>query len=596
MFIWSEDELNPEQSTAVHHDGNVLLVACPGSGKTRTLTYKIAYELSKLEDDRKYIIAITYTNRAADEIKDRIQILGVDVRQLWIGTIHSFCLEWIIKPYSLYDEDLKNGFKVINSHDSEELLIELCARFEGTNISQYDCEYIATPDGLVYTCQIQNKQEGVEWVLERYFENLRLNSQVDFELILYHAFSLLKNNVSIRKVLSNIFGYVLVDEYQDTKEIQYHILCMLINCRPEKVSSFIVGDPNQSIFQTLGGYAIKRGDLERLSNSSFKELHLIKNYRSSEAIVEYFDHFKTFDNRITACGEFKEFKSLISHNSLVHRENLLDEVANLILKNINEYSIKPDQICVIAPWWTHLAGLTRNLMVRLPNISFDGPGMAPFSRDIENFWFRLSRIVLTKPSPELYVRRIRWASEVLNDLKDTGCSIDLDSKSFLRLCNSIELDEINGLSYLEQYFEKILHLIDVEIKAHSMLLEHYESFFESSKKRIERLKKEGQNFIEGIENFRNVFNQNGGVSISTIHSVKGAEFDTVIAFGLLEGFVPHFSDVENGRENAKKLLYVIGSRARKNLHLISEQGHGRYPYEKVVTQELAEINFQYSEI
>lgn len=111
MFVWSEKEINKEQSDAIVEEENVLLIACPGSGKTRTLTYKVAYELSKLTSEKKHIIAITYTNRAADEIKERIDLLGVETKQLWIGTIHSFCLEWILRPYSCYNSRLKKGSK-----------------------------------------------------------------------------------------------------------------------------------------------------------------------------------------------------------------------------------------------------------------------------------------------------------------------------------------------------------------------------------------------------------------------------------------------------------------------------------------------------
>ena len=97
MFVWGKNDLNPEQEKAIYNENSILLIACPGSGKTRTITYKIAYELSKLESNKQYIVAITYTNRAADEIKERIELLGVDTEQLWIGTIHSFCVEWILK-------------------------------------------------------------------------------------------------------------------------------------------------------------------------------------------------------------------------------------------------------------------------------------------------------------------------------------------------------------------------------------------------------------------------------------------------------------------------------------------------------------------
>ena len=88
MFIWSDNELNEEQISAIKHEGNVLLTACPGSGKTRTLTYKLAYELSKLNSNKQFVIAITYTHTAADEIKERVELLGIETDQLWIGTIH----------------------------------------------------------------------------------------------------------------------------------------------------------------------------------------------------------------------------------------------------------------------------------------------------------------------------------------------------------------------------------------------------------------------------------------------------------------------------------------------------------------------------
>ena len=126
MFVWEKNKLNSEQEDAIKEPQSVLLIACPGSGKTRALTYKIAFELGKLISKKEFIIAITYTNNAADEIKERVELLGVDTNQLWIGTIHSFCLEWILRPYHLYLDELKNGFRVINSHESEAILTELC--------------------------------------------------------------------------------------------------------------------------------------------------------------------------------------------------------------------------------------------------------------------------------------------------------------------------------------------------------------------------------------------------------------------------------------------------------------------------------------
>lgn len=137
MFVWGKNDLNPEQEKAIYNENSILLIACPGSGKTRTITYKIAYELSKLESNKQYIVAITYTNRAADEIKERIELLGVDTEQLWIGTIHSFCVEWILKPYHMYIEELRFGYDIINTNDTENYLVSLCASYSTPKKKNY---------------------------------------------------------------------------------------------------------------------------------------------------------------------------------------------------------------------------------------------------------------------------------------------------------------------------------------------------------------------------------------------------------------------------------------------------------------------------
>jgi DNA helicase-2/ATP-dependent DNA helicase PcrA len=278
---------------------------------------------------------------------------------------------------------------------------------------------------------------------------------------------------------------------------------------------------------------------------------------------------------------------------------LLDEVANLILYNIQKKDISPEEICIVAPQWIPLAKLTRALMVKLPDYSFDGPGMAPFSRDIENFWYKVSRIILTEPSPAIYVRRIRWAKEILTELSNAGVNTDKSTpKSFLKLCNSISISEENGLEYLKKSFGFIAEQLSIDMDRSPMLKEHSESFFASSKARIDRLVKDGAVFISTTENFKKIFKQREGITISSIHGVKGEEYDVVIGFALLEELLPHFDD-KNGQQNAKKLLYVLASRAKKNLHLISEKQRNvnsykpdglyptvqllahKYPYDKI---------------
>jgi superfamily I DNA/RNA helicase len=127
------------------------------------------------------------------------------------------------------------------------------------------------------------------------------------------------------------------------------------------------------------------------------------------------------------------------------------------------------------------------------------------------------------------------------------------------------------------------------------LLAHHEAFFASSQARLERLQNSGAAYITDLSFFRKVFRERSGITVSTIHGVKGAEFDVVIAFGLLQGMVPHFSDID-GDVAASKLLYVLASRARKNLHLISEAGRSRGrrgDYEP--TEALLRCGFDYNE-
>jgi superfamily I DNA/RNA helicase len=401
MFTWTEKDLNAEQAEAVRFPGSLLLVACPGSGKTRTLTYKLAHELSQLNTTREFVAAITYTHRAADEIRERIEDLGVDTAQLWIGTIHSFCLEWILKPYGIYEAELAHGFRVIDMHEREKLLERLCDQYRTPRVTFWDCDYYFTKDGYVLGCPDGRKHEAIQQILGAYFGELAANHQIDFELILWHAYQLVAKNPSISELLSKIFKVVLVDEYQDTKEIQYAIIASLLRAGRGGMRLFMVGDPNQAIYGSLGGYPIELEELRALSGLAIESGSLSRNYRSSARIVSYFGNFNVHHTAIEAVGPERNYPSLVSFNQTVNHEALADEIARLLRHNVVTLGISPHEICILAPQWVHLATMTRRLTVLMPEYEFDGPGMVPFARDIENFWYRLARLALTDPSPTM---------------------------------------------------------------------------------------------------------------------------------------------------------------------------------------------------
>lgn len=590
MFVWDASELNAEQAAAVKEDSSVFLVACPGSGKTRTLTYKIAYELSR-RTDKRFVVAITYTHRAADEIQDRIEGMGVDTSGLWIGTIHSFCLEWILKPYGIYDPDLVGGYRIIDRHDREQLLSRLCAPHHG--VSHFDCDYYFDKSGCRLGCADTRKHDAIKTVLSDYFRELHASNQLDFELILWYAHALMRDQQDIASLLSRTFSYVLVDEYQDTKQIQYGIVTDILRAGGGRTKAFVVGDPNQSIYGSLGGYPISPADFRAQAGITIREMALSRNYRSSNRIISHFSNFNVHATLIKGAGASASFASKISYNQQVHRDDLHDELLRLIQSSLDD-GYAAEEICVLAPWWVLLAATTRKLVAMLPDQQFDGPGLVPFTNDPDNFWFKLSKILLTEASPRMLVRRMRWANEVIGDLRSQGIDTShLTHRRLLRECNSISVSETDGLRYLDQAFVQAMERLGINLASHVSLVEHYDAFFASSRARIDRLQREGASYVNTVEFFRKVFRERSGITVSTIHGVKGAEFDVVIAFGLLQGMVPHFSDAD-GDESARKLLYVLGSRARKHLHLISEKGRSRGNWgDWTPTEALAACVFPY---
>jgi hypothetical protein len=365
-----------------------------------------------------------------------------------------------------------------------------------------------------------------------------------------------------------------VDEYQDTKQIQYNLLTAILRAGQGQTKTFIVGDPNQAIYGSLGGFAISLADFRAQAGIPIKELALSGNYRSSERIISYFSNFNVHATSIESAGANSMFPSVVSYNWHIAHTDLHDELVRLIQVSLDA-GHAPEEICVLAPWWILLASTTRKLVAMLPDQQFDGPGLVPFSHDVDNFYFKLSKILLTESSPTMLVRRMRWANDVICDLHDFGVDTSsLTQRLLLKECNAILITETDGLTYLHQAFSSLFERLDIDVSSFPPLMEHREAFFSSSQSRINRLQQAGASYINDISFFKKVFRERTGITVSTIHGVKGAEFDVVIAFGLLEGMVPHFNEAA-GDVAASKLLYVVGSRARKHLHLISESGRPR---------------------
>lgn len=588
--------LNDEQRAAIEEEGNVLLLACPGSGKTRTLIHKIATELSKINSHREYVVALTYTHVAAEEIRDRIDALGVDTDQLWVGTIHSFCLQWILRPYAIYHESLQAGFGIIDTLEREEMLDEIAKR-NGIPGGHHDCKYYATEGGYHLDRHTpQELREPIIRTVKEYHSKLLDRHQIDFEMMLRFSHDLIVRHAPIAKRLGQLFRIVAIDEYQDTRDIQYRIVAQIVRKSGGKTRLFAVGDPNQAIFSSLGGVAKSSQEIEELTGSSVAEKFLYKNYRSSQQIIDYFSLFAVRPMEIESAGELREWQGHLVHDISLHKAELVQEIANLVRHNIESLGVRADQICIIAPWWIHLASMTRALVHELPDYEFNGPGLSPFGQNLDNFWYKVARIALTESAPDMYRKRIRWGREVVDQLVLYG---HLDEswtvRDFLRVTNGISIVAKKGSAFLEDFFEDMLEMLGIHLRTESELASQLASFLERMATRLSEILKRELVDVDDLEAFKRVFRPRTGIVISTIHGVKGTEFDSVIAFGLLEGLVPHYNEPQQEKDPvAKRLLFVIGSRARKHLYLISEKGRGNDRYPKYQSNVLRNMNYQYT--
>lgn len=584
-------KLNNEQRTAVQQEGNVLLTACPGSGKTRVIIHKLAYELSKIEEyGKKRVIALTFTVRASEEIFRRLNAMGINSNRIWSGTLHSFCFEWIIKPYSCYLPELKNGYSIADETFCSDLIDGLKEKYNLKQIDPVNLRF--NRDGSFAEPKSIQKN-----LLKEYHTILRSKKLIDFELLLYYSYRILISYPKIQKTLSNLFKLICVDEYQDTQDLLYAIISLIIKAGKGNTSLFLVGDTDQAIYASLGGVARNMEEIKlEIENLPISPLTLTGNYRTCQRIIDFYSHFQTQKIKIEAVGRNATDRGYITFNDRIHHSDIVVEIARLIQLSLDK-DIPEDEICVLVPQWWLITSVSKKLRAILPNVNFDASGLAPMSKNRENVWYKLSRLILTGPNPKIYSLRYRWATELIDNFRSATVT-ELNEKytnerAFLKLVNSINSIETEGIDYLNDCFDQFLHAIEIDYLAYPQLVESRILFFDSIQRRLDD---PVFKIPSDIQSFKSFYKEMTGVIINTCVGVKGEEFETVIAYGLLNGYIPHWNEIFSGNatDASKKLMYVICSRAKTNLHLISETGRKTKKGDALkITPELNSIIFNY---
>jgi DNA helicase-2/ATP-dependent DNA helicase PcrA len=305
-----DSELNPEQAAAAKKiEGPMLILAGAGSGKTRAITYKIAHLVSyhNVESDR--ILAVTFTNKAAREMTARIQkLLDAPLRFSWMGTFHSVCLRllkkclntsqalqafggtWYDGNFSIYDDDdqkrlLKQILKEDLGDDCDAAEIKrvhgAISRYKNTVLYEFGSAVLQTPEVAMAHAEFADEEKRARYYAE-YQKRLRESNAMDFDDLLFNTVLMLQKVPGLANQLKNHFDFVVVDEYQDTNDVQYELLKLLIN---ENKNVTVVGDDDQSIYGWRGAN-IK---IIRNFHRDFAPVTIVKlerNYRSTSNIVK----------------------------------------------------------------------------------------------------------------------------------------------------------------------------------------------------------------------------------------------------------------------------------------------------------------------
>lgn len=571
------NKLNEQQRQVCIDENNILLKACPGSGKTRTLTYKLAYLVGKYISSNKLNIAITYTNRAADEIRERLDKIDIPEDKVWVGTIHQFCLEFIIRPYTMYHKRLRKGYHIIDEYVTKQYVDEIIEEL-GIDIGY-------------------NKPFEYPEILEKYEKKLLDEKEMDFNDILSISFDLVSDKKFIAENISGTIRTILVDEYQDTNELQYKILSSIVMAN-QKIQVTFVGDTDQAIYGGLGGVAKTCDELQKEFGIKFQERELDGCYRTTQRIVDYYTNFQLKSMKIRSVSDIRDKKGCLVYDNTISKSELFEKIACIVKDELSK-GVSDNEICIIAPQWWLLFPLSKKMKELLPNVKFDAPDITPIKYEPMNVFYLISKLLLTESGQRIKLRK-RVATEIIEILKEEykiNLSEKIDPYRVLKVINSISLANENGIVYLQEAITKFLLGIGIDLNIESYLNKAYEDFMARVKDRVKN-----NHLSTDVDMFKQCFKEKEGVVINTFHGVKGEEYTTVIAFGILNGYIPHWDIIINKspdyRENeTKKLLYVVCSRAKENLYLFSEQGRTAQKGAPLLpTDEILAIDYEYDNL
>jgi len=623
------DTLNTQQKEAVFTtEGPVLVLAGAGSGKTRALTHRVAYLISEKGISPFNIMAITFTNKAAGEMKERVSsLVGEGAEAIWVATFHSSCVRILRRFADRIGYD--NNFSIYDADDSKQVMKNVCKRLNidtkqikersilGAISSAKDELINAKTYKIKYAGDYRNSKIADAYI--EYQNNLVKNNAMDFDDLIVNTVELLKNNPDVLDYYQKKFMYIMVDEYQDTNTAQFELIRLL-------ASGFnnlcVVGDDDQSIYKFRGANIRNILDFERYFPEA-KVIRLEQNYRSTQTILDAANsviannegrkakslwtengtggrvHFKNFDTAYEE-AEFiardiasKCKKDNISYKdcAVLYRTNaqsrLLEEkfiyegIPYNVVGGVNFYSRK--EIKDILAYLKTIDNGRDDLSVkRIINVPKRGIGATSIAKVDEyaiargiSFFDAISEVKLIAGIGKA-AEKINGFVNVISVLrgKEEVCSLSKLIREVLEDTEYIQKLEADTEEEAEARIENIEEFIN---KARLFEDEHENATLSQ--------------FLEEVALVADIDNVNEDsprALLMTLHSAKGLEFKHVYLAGMEDGLFPSYmtimSDNPQDIEEERRLAYVGITRAMKELTLTASKSrmqHGEMQYNAV---------------
>ena len=616
--------LNPQQREAVMHEGAPLLVvAGAGSGKTRVLTRRIAYLLSERHIAPYEVLAITFTNKAAAEMKERVEeLVGERAKSMWVSTFHSACVRILRQEAARIG--YSNSFTIYDSSDSLRLLTVIIRELN-LDSKQYSARAIqgvisAAKNELIgpadYANQTSNHfEEIISQIFALYQKRLSAANAMDFDDLIGKTVDLLQRFPEARARYRSRFRHILVDEYQDTNHAQYILIRELVGIPGEDFPSAelcVVGDADQSIYAFRGANIRNILQFEE-DYSNAKTVLLEQNYRSTQNIL-------TAANAVIANNEDRKEKKLWSEEGAGEEitgfvaESERDE-ASFVVSEIRRLrdtgDSNPGDTAIF--YRTNAQSRVFEETFLRSAIPYKVVGGVRFyeRKEVKDFLGYLR--VLANPEDEISLRRIintpkRGIGDRALDVVDLH-SANMGISFWRSLCDAKNATGIPSRSLIA--INEFIHLLDslrtlVEantkpsiiaqavLEQSGLLAELVNSTDPQDEGRVENLQElvsvateyeesevdlgeeitlsgflEGVSLVADSDQIPEGADHGGVVTMMTLHTAKGLEFPTVFLTGMEEGIFPHSRTLGDRAEieEERRLAYVGVTRARKRLYL-----------------------------